>query len=43
MIIGTIFTLFVVPAIYTVVAKTWEPDPNADPKSGWGEPSAAPA
>ncbi|MFA7234865.1 MAG: efflux RND transporter permease subunit [Terrimicrobiaceae bacterium] len=26
MIIGTIFTLFVVPAIYTVVAKKWEPD-----------------
>jgi len=24
MIIGTIFTLFVVPAIYTVVAKKWE-------------------
>ena len=26
MIIGTIFTLFVVPAIYTVVARKWEPD-----------------
>jgi multidrug efflux pump len=24
MIIGTVFTLFVVPAIYTVVAKKWE-------------------
>ena len=30
MIIGTIFTLFVVPAIYTVVARKWEPDEFAD-------------
>ena len=32
MIIGTVFTLFVVPAIYTVVAKKWEvTDEGLDP------------
>ncbi len=35
MIIGTAFTLFVVPAIYTVVAKTWEarPDEESEPEA----------
>ena len=36
MIIGTIFTLFVVPAIYTIVAKTWKADTRES-----GEPNAA--
>jgi len=36
MIIGTAFTLFVVPAIYTVVAKTWKARPEEE-----GEPEAS--
>jgi multidrug efflux pump len=41
MIIGTLFTLFVVPSIYMLVAKTHTlaPEAEAEPESELGEPA----
>ena len=43
MIIGTIFTLFVVPAIYTIVAKTWIADTRESGEIELGSMGGLPA